>query len=201
MGLFLASRPWPEERDSEGSAAATSGVPIRIFDTVVSLAAEVHSGLTKGLPDRGRETPSVRIRTWQWNFKNKTFVVPFRVDQGFVTTMDLFSYRNGGCRCLFVVVLAEAGIFPLHAIPMGILRPWKKKCLAGQGIVTKCRFSKLGIDLEKNIGQILIIALYGFSVWVTKVDGTPLGSSSGPSNIDVWNVYLRMPSDGYVSSL
>ncbi|KAI3827967.1 hypothetical protein L1987_02056 [Smallanthus sonchifolius] len=60
-----------------------------------------------------------------------------------------------GWEHLFVLVLVEAGIFPLHAIPMGILCPWKKKYPTLLEIVTQCIFLKLSIHLKENIGVAL----------------------------------------------
>ncbi|KAI3824064.1 hypothetical protein L1987_05511 [Smallanthus sonchifolius] len=71
------------------------------------------------------------LRTWK-----KSHRVLRKVNRGFPTMEVLFSYRVKGWECLFVLILVDAGIFSLHAIPVGILRPWKKKCLAERGILT-----------------------------------------------------------------
>ncbi|KAI3819330.1 hypothetical protein L1987_13160 [Smallanthus sonchifolius] len=68
-----------------------------------------------------------------------------------------------------------AAIFPLHAIPVEILRPWKKKCLAELGIFSQCMSLKLGIHLKQDISQILIIGLHGLSAIVTTFSGATPG--------------------------
>ncbi|KAI3811489.1 hypothetical protein L1987_21213 [Smallanthus sonchifolius] len=100
---------------------------------------------------------------------------------GFPTVGVLFSCWIGGWECLFVLVLAETGLFHLHAIPHGHSLSLEEELSPKTRDCYTVHSSKLGIDLKKNIGQILIITLHGLSTVITIVGGATSEVVPGPA--------------------
>ncbi|KAI3820170.1 hypothetical protein L1987_14028 [Smallanthus sonchifolius] len=97
--------------------------------------------------------------------------------------------------------VVKAMAVKVSSMPMMGTRVYPRSFRMVQGHEPMVRSSKLSIDMEMHVCQILIIALQGSHVLETRIDGTVWGGNDGYPDVDVWAVCLHGPDDGCVLGL